>query len=70
MSDMTNREYLSKLDSSKLVEWILFDAPNVGRMSNNSPLFLAEWLDKEYDGWINLREYGAVIASRCKEGEK
>lgn len=64
---MTNREYLSKLDTRAFVEWLLFDAPEIGRMSINSPSYLAEWLDKEYDGWINLREYGAVILSRCKE---
>ena len=64
---MTNREYLSKLDTRAFVEWLLFDALEIGRMSINSPSYLAEWLDKEYDGWINLREYGAVILSRCKE---
>lgn len=65
----TNRDYLSILDSPSLVQWILFDAPEIGRMSTNSPRFLAEWLDSEYDGWINLREYGEVIMSRMKEGK-
>jgi hypothetical protein len=66
---MTNREYLSTLDSRSFTEWVLYDAPEIGRMGINSPVFLAEWLEKEYDGWINLREYGAVIASRLVEGE-
>lgn len=66
----TNRDYLSILDSPSLVQWILFDAPEIGRMSTNSPLFLAEWLDSEYDGWINLREYSDVMMSRMKGGEE
>ena len=65
----TNRDYLSILDSPSLVQWILFDAPEIGRMSTHSPKFLSEWLDSEYDGWINLKEYGDVMMSRIKEGE-
>lgn len=64
---MTNREFLATLDARAFIEWVLFDAPDVGRMSTNSPLFLAEWLDSEYDGWINVREYGAVIMKRVNE---
>lgn len=67
-NQFTNRDYLSKLDSPSLVQWILFDAPEIGRMSTNSPLFLAEWLDREYDGWINLREYSEVMIPRMKGG--
>ncbi len=59
---MTNREYLSKLDTQKLVEWVLYEAVEIGRMSNNSPLFLAEWLDSEYEGWITIHERGKMIA--------
>jgi hypothetical protein len=64
---MTNREFLATLDSRDFVAWVLFDAPDVGRMSTNSPLFLTEWLDSEYDGWINVRQYGAVIMSRFNQ---
>ncbi len=68
-SKRTNREHLSTLDNQALIEWVLFDAPEVGRMSTNSPRFLAEWLDSEYDGWLNLREYSNVMMSRMKGGE-
>ena len=66
----TNREHLAKLDNRALVEWILFDAPNVGRMSTLSVAFLSEWLDREYDGWINLREYGDVMRPRMEDCPK
>lgn len=65
---MSNREYLATLDNQAFIEWVLFDAPEVGRMSINSPVFLAEWLDQEYDGWINLREYGAMLARYEDDG--
>lgn len=58
---MTNREYLSKLDTQKLVEWVLYEAVEIGRMSNNSPLFLAEWLDSEYEGWITVNERSKML---------
>lgn len=59
---VTNREYLSKLDTQKLVEWILYESVEIGRMSNNSPLFLAEWLDSKYEGWITIHERSKMIA--------
>jgi hypothetical protein len=65
---MSNREYLATLDNRAFIEWVLFDAPDVGRMDINSSAFLAEWLDKEYDGWINLREYGAMLARYANDG--
>lgn len=68
-SKLTNREYLSTLDNQSFINWILYDAPDVGRMSTQSSVFLAEWLDKEYDGWINLQEYGEILTSRMMKGE-
>ena len=63
---MTNREYLSTLDSATLVQWILYEAPEIGRMSTHSPIFLTEWLDSEYDGWITVSERGKVLMERWK----
>ena len=66
---MTNRAYLSTLDKLALAEWILYDAVEIGRMSIQSLTFLAEWLDSEYEGWINLRERSAIIMKQINESE-
>lgn len=47
---MTNREYLATLNSQRLADWILSEAVEIARMSNNSRLYLSEWLDSEYQG--------------------
>lgn len=65
---MTNREYLETLDSQRLSDWILGEAVEIARMSNNSRLWLAEWLDSEYQGWINISERGAWIMAQIKKG--
>lgn len=61
---MTNREYISKLSNRDFIEWVLYEAPEIGRMSTLSIVFLTEWLDKEYEGWINLREYSKILMER------
>ena len=66
---MTNREYISALDTPKFVEWVLYEAVEIGRMSNNSPLFLAEWLDSEYEGWITIHQRGEMIAKILEGGD-
>ena len=65
---MTNREHLATLDSQRLADWVLYGAVEIGRMSNNSRLWLAEWLDSEYQGWINLHERGAWIMAQIDTG--
>ena len=65
---MTNREHLATLDSQRLADWVLYGAVEIGRMSNNSRLWLAEWLDSEYQGWINLHERGAWIMAQIDKG--
>ena len=65
---MTNREHLATLDSQRLADWVLYEAVEIGRMSNNSRLWLAEWLDSEYQGWINLHERGAWIMAQIDKG--
>jgi hypothetical protein len=65
---MTNREYLATLDSQRLTDWILGEAVEIARMSNNSRLWLAEWLDSEYQGWINMYERGAWIMAQIEKG--
>ena len=63
---MTNREYLSALDTPDLVNWILFEAAEIGKMSTQSALFLAEWMDSEYGGWITVREISNFIMQQWK----
>ena len=65
---MTNREYLATLDNQRLADWILGEAVEIARMSNNSRLWLAEWLDSEYQGWINLHERCAWIMAQIEKG--
>ena len=65
---MTNREYLATLGSQRLADWILGEAVEIARMSNNSRLWLAEWLDSEYQGWINISERGAWIMTQIEKG--
>ena len=65
---MTNREYLATLDSQRLSDWVLSEAVEIARMSNNSRLWLAEWLDSEYQGWINLTERGTWIMAQIEKG--
>lgn len=65
---MTNREYLATLDSQRLADWILCEAVEIARMSNNSRLWLAEWLDSEYQGWINMHERCAWIMAQIEKG--
>lgn len=65
---MTNREHLVTLDSQRLADWVLYEAVEIGRMSNNSRLWLAEWLDSEYQGWINLHERGSWIMAQIEKG--
>ena len=64
---MTNREYLATLDTYDFVNWLLFDAPAIGRMSTQSITFLTEWLDDEYAGWITLQERSEVIMKLLNE---
>lgn len=65
---MTNREYLATLDSQRLADWILGEAVEIARVSNNSRLWLAEWLDSEYQGWINIHERNAWIMAQIEKG--
>lgn len=65
---MTNREHLATLDSQRLSDWVLSEAVEIARMSNNSRLWLAEWLDSEYQGWINLTERGTWIMAQIEKG--
>lgn len=44
---MTNREWLETLSDEKFAEWVIDDAPNIGRRYNHSILGLEEWLKKE-----------------------
>ena len=66
---MTNREYLSTLNAFDFVNWMLYDAPAIGRMSTQSVTYLTEWLDSEYGGWITLQERGALIMKQWKGEE-
>lgn len=64
---MTNREFLSTLDSTRFAEWVLHDAVEIARMATQSLTFLSAWLDEEYDGWITMSERSKILMERWKK---
>lgn len=58
---VTNREFLSTLTDQEFAEWVLFYASDIGRQSIQSVTFLGDWLNKEYDGWINMQQYSEKL---------
>lgn len=68
---ITNREYLTTmLDGQKFADWILSEAVEIARMSNNSRLWLAEWLDSPYEGWITISQRSQIIMAQIEKGSE
>ena len=51
---ITNADYIKTLDNKKFAEWVLYNAPKLGRSYTHSYIGLTEWLEKPYnkDEWV------------------
>lgn len=45
---MTNFERVKSMSTEQFVEWVLFEAPSIGRQYIQSTIGLVEWLESEH----------------------